>query len=110
MVVGMISWGPSFEVVGIVVPAIFVDVVNVQRRPEVVEVALGVGSQPVEVEVPVVTGLWVPNTESGIVVEIELDAWLENHADHPLRRRGTMEIAGQRRAPLHDDTNTRFSE
>nr|WP_276221321.1 hypothetical protein [Halomicroarcula sp. DFY41] len=83
MVVGVISWGPSFEVVGIVVPAIFIDVVNVERRPEIVEVAVGVGGQPVEVEIPVVTSLRVPHAEPWIVVEIELYTGLENHADHP---------------------------
>lgn len=100
MIVGVFFRRASFEIARLVVPAIFVDVVNVEVRPEVVNLTVGIGGEPVEVQVAVVSSVGVPNANPRIVVEVELDARPEDHADHPHSSDGTTETDSRRRGPF----------
>ncbi|MDS0276444.1 hypothetical protein NDI85_01330 [Halomicroarcula sp. S1AR25-4] len=62
----------GFEVFRVVVPAIFVDVMNVQVRPEIVYFAVRVCGEPVEVQVTVMSGVGIPHSNTRIVIEVEL--------------------------------------
>ncbi len=99
MIVGVFVRRPTFEIIGVVVPAIFVDVMNVQFRPEVVYFAVGVGGETVEVEIAVMPSSGIPDSKARVVIEVELYPWAEYHARHPPVSGSTMGFGGQRRGP-----------
>jgi hypothetical protein len=99
VIIGVFSRRSSFEVTGIVVPAIFVDVMNVEVGPEVVNLVVSVGGETMEVDVAVVTSSRIPHSNAGVVVQVELDARAEYHVNNPPVSSRTMEFAGQRRGP-----------
>jgi hypothetical protein len=83
MIVGVFVRRPTFEIIGVVVPAVFVDVMNVQFRPEVVYFAVGVGGETMEVEIAVMPSSGIPDSKARVMIDIELYSGRENHADHP---------------------------
>ena len=71
-----------FEVLRSVVPAVVVDVMDFEVSPEVVDLAVGVGDQPVEVEIAVVTDFGIPRSDARVVVDVELYPGADDHTDH----------------------------
>jgi len=73
----------GFEVLRVVVPLVLVDVMDVQGTPEVIYFAVGEGGETMEVEVVIALFVGVPHTNTRVVIEVELDARSNDHAESP---------------------------
>jgi hypothetical protein len=79
----VVSRRTGFEVLRVVVPLVFVNVVDVQRGPEVVYFAVGKGSEAMEVEVVIALLIGVPHSDTRVMIEVELDARTDDHGESP---------------------------
>jgi len=68
-----------YQVFRVRVPAVVVDVMDMQVRPQRLDLAVCVPREPLEVDGPVFPGFRIPPAKSGIVYRVELDA----RADYP---------------------------